>query len=547
MIYMRTRYILLLLFSFSVLGCASSKSVVDDSSIKEIQKVVDEGMQAPAAPEAVAPPDEVSKALLPSLSLGGEFPAEEQERFDLSVDQLDARQFFMSLVNGTGFNMVVHPDVSGKISLDLQNVTVDEVMEVVRSVYGYAYKKQGKLYQVMPSGLRTEVFKINYLNVKRTGTSETQVSAGRVSDVGSSGTTSSSGNNNANNDNSNNSKQTVVGTKIRTRAEADFWHELETTLQMLVGDGEGQKIVMTPQAGIVVVRAMPDELESVREYLEKAELTLRRQVVIEAKILEVRLSDGYQSGIDWSAVGRPSDNKSIIVSSGSAALTDRDNINGVFSINANLNDFTAIIDLLESQGTVQVLSSPRISTVNNQKAVIKVGTDEFFVTEVSTTTTTNSGGSVTSPSVELTPFFSGIALDVTPQISDEDEVVLHIHPSVSQVEDQQKLIAVGDSTLNLPLALSSIRETDSIVFAKNRQVVVIGGLMQNSSTDVDAGTPFLQHVPLIGAMFKQKRQQSVKSELVILLKPVVMDEGDWRNVLQQSANQFESLRKQRFE
>ena len=544
---MRKHYLLHFLISLSLFGCANSRPVIDNSSIDEIQKTMEDsiGEQAPA--EVMTPPEEVTQALLPSL-MPSAVPGDEQERFNLSVDGLNARDFFMSLVNGTDYNMVVHPDVSGTISLDLQQVTVDEVMEVVRSVYGYAFKKHGKLFQVMPSGLRTEVFKINYLNVKRSGLSETQVSAGRVSDAGSSGTSSSSNNNNSNNDNSgNNSTQSVVGTKIRTRAEADFWSELSSTLEMLVGEGKGQKIMMTPQAGIVVVRALPEEIEAVREYLDKAELTLRRQVVIEAKILEVRLNDGFQSGIDWSAVGRPSDNKSVIVSQGSASLIDRDNVNGVFSINADLNDFTAIIDLLESQGTVQVLSSPRISTVNNQKAVIKVGTDEFFVTEVSTTTTTNSGGSVTTPTVELTPFFSGIALDVTPQISDEDEVVLHIHPSVSQVEDQQKVIAVGQSTLNLPLALSSIRETDSIVFAKNRQVVVIGGLMQNSSTDIDAGTPYLQHVPVIGTLFKQKRQQSVKSELVILLKPIVMDESEWRNVLRDSSMQFERLRQQRFD
>ena len=125
---------------------------------------------------------------------------------------------------------------------------------------------------------------------------------------------------------------------------------------------------------------------------------------------------------------------------------------------------------------MNVLSSPRIATMNNQKAVIKVGTDEFFVTDISSTTVTGAA-TTTSPSIELTPFFSGVALDVTPQISEQGEITLHVHPSVSRVEDQIKSIEFGtdDTTLTVPLARSTVREADSIVRARNGQVVVIGG------------------------------------------------------------------------
>jgi len=285
----------------------------------------------------------------------------------------------------------------------------------------------------------------------------------------------------------------------------------------------------------------------VRDYLTKAELVVRRQVIIEAKILEVQLNDGFQSGINWSAIGQPGDGKTITVSnradsnSATKIITNPENIGGVFSINAQLNDFTGLIDLLQTQGTVQVLSSPRISTINNQKAVIKVGTDEFFVTQVSSSTTAVGNSAVTTPTVELTPFFSGIALDVTPQISENGEVVLHIHPSVSEVKDQNKSFTVAQDAFNLPLALSTIRETDSIVFAKSGQVVVIGGLMQTGSKDNNAGTPWLQDIPWLGELFKQRRQSSTKSELVILLKPVVMGGEDWQQSIDQSLKRFNEL------
>jgi len=532
-----------------VCACTTQQRALDDESLQASKRNLEQAKQE-AASKAATPPADVAAALMPPLALP--HAGSSGDRFDISVADVPAREFFMSLVKGTRYNMVVHPDVAGTITLDLQDVTIDEVMNIVRSIYGYAFRQAGNVYQVLPNGLRTEVFKIDYLNVTRQGRSETRVSSGQVSDAGtsSSGNQSSSGSNNSSSDSENsgdNGRSAVIGTRIKTTANSDFWAELQSSLQMLIGSDKGQQVIVTPQAGIVMVRAPADEIESVRDYLTKAELTVRRQVIIEAKILEVQLNDGFQSGIDWSAVGQPGDGKTITVSnradssSTTKILSNPNNIGGIFSISAQLNDFTGLINLLQTQGTVQVLSSPRISTINNQKAVIKVGTDEFFVTQVSSSTTAVGNSAVTTPTVELTPFFSGIALDVTPQISENDEVVLHIHPTVSEVKDQNKSFTVAKDEFNLPLALSSIRETDSIVFAKNGQVVVIGGLMQTSSNDNNAGTPFLQDIPFIGEFFKQRRQTSNKSELVILLKPVVMGGEDWQQSIDQSLKRFNEL------
>ena len=540
MTYCHSRYRLtaLVVLVGMIASCAwTPRQTRDNSGIQAIQKELAVEQQA----KPVLPPQQIDQALLPSLlPAAGESGV---ERFDISVDQVDARNFFMGLVKGTNFNMVVHPDVKGKISLDLQNVTVEEVMQVVNEVYGYPYKQRGNLIQVLPGGLRSEVFHIDYLSLKRHGLSETQVTNGEVSSVGSTSTGNNTNSSTSNNNGSySNNRRSNVGAQIRTETDADFWKELQQTLQVLVGNAEGRAVIVTPQAGIVVVRGMPEEINVVQDYLRRAQLIMRRQVVLEAKILEVTLSDGYQTGIDWTAVTDLDNNPFTFGVSGSATSSPN-GIGGAFSAAFQSSDFSGVIELLETQGSVQVLSSPRISTVNNQKAVIKVGQDEFFVTEISNTTTTTTGTTTNNPEVELTPFFSGIALDVTPQISETEEIILHIHPSISEVEDQTKAITLGDDTVELPLALSTIRETDSVVYARSGQVVVLGGLMQNKSIDTNSGTPVLGNVPVIGHLFSQQRNQTVKSELVILLRPVIMGPDGLEGGTTRSRQRFDEFRK----
>ncbi len=466
-------------------------------------------------------PPAVMQALLPPLQVqglgGGEL------RFDINAQQLDAGQFFMGLVEGTPYNMVVSEEISGTISLDLKNVTVDEVMRTVREVYGFEYKRSGQLYQVIPSRLETVLFEIDYLNIARTGGSDIQVSAGALTQSGD-----------------NSTSEQVVGTRINTTSSTDFWGQLQQTLSAILGSGEGRSVVISPQAGVVVVKGLPSELETIGKYLKQAQLTLQRQVILEAKVLEVQLGSGYQAGVDWQAVLSKKNETNGNLGYGQSSEPLQNTIGGVFGLTANFSDFTALIELLETQGQVQVMSSPRVSTLNNQKAVIKVGTDEFFVTEVSTTTTTGTA-TTTTPDIELTPFFSGIALDVTPQVSKDGEITLHIHPSISEVSDQTKTIVLGSEVLELPLAQSTIRESDSVVRASSGQVIVIGGLMQTRSSDNQAKTPALGDLGVVGGLFRQERQSTIKSELVILLKPTLAGEDAWRNSLQQSLGNFTDL------
>lgn len=551
-----------------LVGCTAS-APTQSAATAEIQATLQEGVASNSVEQTT--PQAVADALLPPVNIGVPAVAEAVEpRFDIGVDKAPARAFFMGLVEGTDYNMVVHPQVGGQISLKLKDVSIPEVMAVMRDVYGYEYELKNRVYQVLPRRLQSRIFQVNYLNVIRTGSSRTRVSSGQVSQPSAASTSSGSDSNN--NSNSSSSSDAVTGetsgSEVETESESDLWTELQAALIAIVGNGEGRTVITNPQSGVVVVRAMPSELRDVARFLGATQDVIERQVILEAKILEVELNDGFRSGINWSALGRPGTGKTVTIGqtgggsffdngvseiagntgvldpSGLSQIqgTDSSAFGGVFSVALNLKDFTAFIELLETQGNVQVLSSPRVSTVNNQKAVIKVGNDEFFVTSVTNETTTSGGAQTTAPSVTLTPFFSGIALDVIPQIDENDNVILHIHPTVSEVAEQVKNFTIGGEVQSLPLARSSVRESDSIVRAKSNQIIVIGGLMQTSVSDDVAAPPVLGSLPIVGSLFSHKQQVGRKSELVILMRPIVVNSpATWRNTIQQSVQRFKTL------
>ncbi len=498
-------------------------------------------------------PAAVSDALLPPIEIklpdGKAAPVE--PRFDLTISNAPARDVFMGLVEGTPYSMVVHPDVKGMVSLNLKEVTVPEALEAIRQVYGYEYRRDGNRYLILGAEMQTRIFMVNYLNVTRSGTSNVNVGGGGIGGISSTGggtttTTTGTGTTGAG---------TVGGSgmvQVSTTSQSDFWKNLTATLTGLVGTEGGRKVIVNPQTGLVVVRAMPDELRVVEDYLGVTHATVNRQVVLEAKVIEVELKNEFQSGVNWSLVSR-NYNGQLFNSSGTvfgggtaaggAGGTISSQFGGIFSLLLQTNDFSLLIDALRGQGEVQILSSPRVSTVNNQKAVIKIGGEEFFVTGVTSAVAATSTTSGTPATVTLNSFFSGISLDVTPQIDEHNNIILHIHPSVSTVSEKTKSFSVSSETFSLPLALSTIQESDNIVRAQSGQIIVIGGLMKEASTDQDASVPVLADVPLVGALFRHKNITRIKKELIILLKPTTINlSQDWNNAVDEAQQRMKRIR-----
>ena len=520
-------------------GCAAERHL----KTSDVTSTVRADLEAPAAKPVAGVPARVSEALAEPALPAVPVPAE--PRLDLLVNNAQARDVFLAIVADTRYSMLMHPDVSGTLSVTLRGVTVTEALESIRDVYGYDFKMEGRRITIYAPTLQTRVFTINYPTSQRTGNSELRVSSGAGQQTtnggtAATGTTPAAGG----------STQQPESSRVATSSKSDFWAELTGAVRGLVGEGPGRSVITSPQAGIMAVRAMPEELRQVDKFLKAAQIAVERQVMLEAKVVEVELRDGFQSGVNWGAfnveggttvaagvLGSGVANTNPLLQGGNTVLPGVVSVpsvatgGGLFGLALATTQFGAVLGFLETQGDVQTLSSPRVATLNNQKAVLKVGTDDFYVTSVTggtvTSGTNTTAGTTTLPTVSLTQFFSGISLDVTPQVDDGVNVTLHVHPSVTTVTEKTKQVDLGSvGNFRLPLASSSVNETDTMVRIPDGRIVAIGGLMQMDSSRNASGLPGTTSIPVLSSLFGNKAVMGRKKEVIVLIKPTIIRTAD---------------------
>jgi MSHA biogenesis protein MshL len=550
-------------------------------------------------------------------------------RFDLTVSDAPAVSVFNALVSGTRYSMLVPPSVTGTISVNLKDVTLREALDAIRELYGYEYRVDGSRIFIQPAGIQARVFQVNYLAGQRRGMSQVRVSSnmdttpqGSASGTaGATGVGTSGGGAGAPG-----GQAGMVGgapsrdsTRVTTNQEAIFWTDLCEALAAIVfppgrgtvaqqpasgvsgigtmqGPDERQRescnrrhedqagvrsIVVSPHSGVVVVRGTASELRSVDTYLRATRLAVERQVMLEAKIVEVTLAEQFQSGVNWAIFGRSGGIGQLTrplasprvptifesrgttlpgTSSSDGTLTARTLANialgdqliggpggAVTGLAVASSNFATLLTFLESQGNVQVLSSPRVATLNNQKAVLKVGQDQLFVSDVEVTPPTLNavGATTTRPTIapRFSTYFSGIVLDVTPQIDERGNITLHIHPTINDVTTAIINMDLGESqNINVPTARNTIRETDTIVRVGDGTIVAIGGLMRTEVNDVRGGVPGVPDSGLTGFLLRSTNRVVEKKELVMLIKPTIIDsDSDWDNGLAESRTRLDVL------
>lgn len=570
----KTLFLKILFLAFAV-GCASPKKPPADSLTS-------------SSPIDLSQEKRLEE--LPVLELEEKMKKPEPLRvYSLSVRDADLRDVLQSFSIESKTNIIVDPDVSGQVTIDLKDVTLAQAMDALLTPMGLEYKVENGFIRVSKPKPITRIFRLNYVITQRSGSralsTTSGVSAGGlggiggvggvggfggvgpaqgvgvgavgagagvpggIGGVGTTGVGFTAGFN------------TVTGSDIQ-----DIFREIELSLTAMglktagmigmggagatgatgaVGVGAATEAVIGPidtklpigtkgvfsinrQAGIVLVTAFPDTIARVAELLETIEGTIQRQVHIQAKIAEVSLRDEFRYGINYDMLfGLKKRGQDISVGQGldeasrkllPTIARDLKSVEGFFQFTIKTGDIEAILEALSFQGDINVISSPKISTLNNQTAIIKVGTQKTFFTILSTTfagTTTP----VTVESVNPNTITIGVTLDVTPQISPDGFITMNIHPSVT---DQIDTTSIETTSGRSEAPVLEVRETDTVIRVKDGETIVMGGLMQERKELQENRVPFLGKVPGLGMLFKEVDKKKRKVDLVIFLTPSIL-------------------------
>ncbi|HVN97945.1 MAG TPA: secretin N-terminal domain-containing protein [Syntrophorhabdaceae bacterium] len=437
-----------------------------------------------------------------------------EEVFSFSLREADVKDILRAIGKQANYNVVVEPDVKGTATVDLKDVTLVKALEYILEPLSFTYKIENRTIYVSRPKVETRMFSLNYIALKKTGTSNVYATPGTIG-----GTTTTTG--------VATTTSSTYGSQVSVRSEtdSDIWKSLEDNIKGLLSkDG---KFVVNKQAMMIIVTDYPRILKDIDTFLKAAEGVIHRQVMIEAKIVEVLLNDSSRQGVNWKMVeGRIGEfnfrgQQALLNQFSDPALSTTTAVSGtpffrIFAGNGNLDINNTFIDLLKIFGKVETISSPKISTLNNQRAIIKVTTQDVYF-DVQQTAVTGSA----NPTITYTPRFidEGLTLDVTPQIDDKGNITLNIHPIMS--ERTGDVVAPGGVTT---VPILNVREVDTIVKVKEGETVVIGGLIKSIKSNTDTGTKGLMSIPVIGQFFKVNETSDTKSELVVFLTPRVIYE-----------------------
>ena len=548
MIKNRYQKIIGLTLIFLMSGCATPKQAEVPSAPPALSKEGKETGQKQQLEELVVPQVE-------------EKMRAEGKLYSLSVRDTDIQEILLAFSKDGNLSFTIDPDATGKVTADLKNVTLERALETILSPLGLEYRKEGNSIRILKPKMETRIFSLNYITSVRTGTALVSGAIGGRA-AGTSGTMTGVPSTQG---------QSLSGgySNVESKGVSDLWGEIEKGIKGLLSP-EGQ-ILISKASNSIVITDYPKHLNKVAEFLETISGTVQRQVMIQAKIIEVTLSKDYQAGVDWKfiqnlprmsnlswglakgptakgATGYPgysgssgTDTTGGTGTSGTAGETvDIPGVfnimpfGGLFRIGAADTDvlLSDIVEAISEQGTVNILSSPRISTLNNQPAIIKVAREDVFF-ETSRDITVNA----TTTSSNAQYITIGIVLSVTPQISPDGVITMNIHPSITE-KVGEKTSVIGDTA-----PIIDVRETDTVVQCKDRETIVIAGLMQDKATAVDTSLPFMRDLPYFGKFFRHTTQEKKKTELVIMLTPTLITGSRMEEMSTADAERIEKLRK----
>jgi MSHA biogenesis protein MshL len=502
------------------------------------------------------PPQQAQKAArasdplpaLPVLSTDGAIAERPRRVTVFQADNQDVSVVVRQLAEVFGLQYRIDPGVHGIVNANLRNKTLPEALDAIMP-QGVTYQLQGGVLRVGPARIETRTFSMDYVALSRVGTASTVIqrrlgTGGGIGGVGGGGGALQSGGLGGGAGNAGGGADVISAISI-----ADAWEEIRVMAEALIFDAQagqstsqqapggavgstgfgnvgrpynrvsadGRRLIINPMGGIITVSAYPAQLEQMEISLRAFESSIQRQVLIEAKIVEVNLDRSFEFGIDWNVIARAG-TAGISLRSSTGAPRAVSNVE--FTLSGQPGSISAVLNALDTQGDVRVLSSPRVSALNNQRAVFDVTTGEI-VFNLTQTPIANPGGQPTFVS-QVTPqqVNVGIVLDVLPQIGADNVVTMNIRPVVTSVRNTATFTGPDGTVFQAPVI--DTRESDTMARLRGGETIIIGGLMQTRREKVRSGVPGLRSIPLLGRLFTTYKDVERKAELVIFLTPTII-------------------------
>jgi len=517
---------------------------------------------APRAEGQIPPPVRVAP-VLPKPE-----PTVRPETYSVVVNNVDVHDLLFALARNAKVNVDIEPGLTGKVTLNAIDQTLPQLLTRISRQVDMRYELHGNDLVVMRDTPYLKVYRVDYVNLDRNATMKVAVSSQLTSGGGSTAAAATGG------------SQTSSSSSLEMTSNNKFWETLVANIKDILRETdkvlpagaapaaqqppaaagqqkpaagaatqtaaaapvtfrEAASVIANPEAGVLSIRATSRQHAKIQQFLDQVLASAKRQVLIEATVAEVQLSNQYQRGIDWSKLRTGSAGFEITQSSANTPASVNTNAFVVGYALGNYN-FTSAVKLLESFGTVRVLSSPKISVLNNQAAVMRVTDDLVYFTLQPGTTTVSAagGGTVVAPATfTTTPNVSpvGLIISVVPQISQSGAVLLDVRPTIRRkigdVSDPNPALAAAGVSSLVPVIQT--REMESVLRVQSGQIAVLGGLMQDSVSNTEDTVPGLNRIPGIGSLFEQRKDTNEKTELVIFLRATVVNEpsvdGDFRS------------------
>ena len=470
---------------------------------------------APAAPRAIPAPVNDVPALAPPR------PAPRVETFSLSVTDVPVRDLLFSLARDAKLNVDIHPGVEGRVTLNVVEQTLPQILKRITDQVALRYRLDGPNLKIVPDRPYLQTYRVDYVNMSRDNSSSVNV-ATQIATTGAAAVANSSTTTTAASGGSNNSL-----TRVTSISNNRFWETLQNNIRAIIGEAsetdEVSSVILNAESGLLTVRATSRQHDQIQRYLDRVMVNARRQVLIEATVVEVELNDEYQLGVDWSLLTEGSNGFSFTQSLLGNNLVDPPfSVLEFTNLDGTLGDITAAVRALQVFGDVKVLSSPKIMAINNQTALLKVVDNlVYFTLEADTVSGQTLVTTSFTSTVHTVPV--GFVMSVTPQISREEQVILNVRPTISRVigfvNDPNPALADAEVVSRIPQI--QVREMESVLRVGSGQTAVLGGLIQDSIDLNDSGIPYLTRVPGLGRLFTYTDNKSKKSELVIFLRPQV--------------------------